>query len=39
MIETYGWNGAFGIIVAMAAVATFLSFLLWNHKPLRADGG
>ena len=38
MIETYGWNGAFGIIVAMASVATFLSFLLWNHKPLRADG-
>ena len=39
LIETYGWNGAFGIIVAMASVATFLSSLLWNHKPLRADSG
>ena len=39
LIETYGWNGAFGIIVAMACVATFLSSLLWNHKPLRADSG
>ena len=38
LIETYDWNGAFGIIVAMAAAATILSFLLWNHKPLRADG-
>ena len=36
LIETYGWDGAFGIIVAMATVATVLSFVLWNHKPLRA---
>ena len=39
LIETRGWDGAFGIIVVMASVATFLSFLLWNHKPLRADRG
>ena len=39
LIETYGWNGAFGIIVAMASVATFLSSLLWNHKPLRSERG
>lgn len=36
LIETYGWEGAFGIIVAMASAATALSLLLWNHRPLRA---
>lgn len=38
LIETYGWEGAFGIIVAMVAAATILSFLLWTHRPLRAGG-
>ena len=36
LIDGYGWDGAFGIIVAMASVATVLNALLWSHKPLRA---
>lgn len=38
LIDTYGWDGAFGIIVAMASVATVLNALLWSHRPLRAEG-
>ena len=36
LIDAYGWDGAFGIIVAMASVATVLNALLWSHRPLRA---
>jgi sugar phosphate permease len=36
LIDAYGWDGAFGIIVAMASLATVLNALLWNHQPLRA---
>ncbi|MXW71172.1 MAG: MFS transporter [Acidobacteria bacterium] len=36
LIDAYGWDGAFGIIVAMASVATVLNALLWRHRPLRA---
>ncbi len=39
LIDAYGWDGAFGIIVAMASVATVLNALLWRHKPLRAERG
>lgn len=35
LIDAYGWDGAFGIIVAMASLATVLNALLWSHKPLR----
>ena len=35
LIDAHGWDGAFGIIVAMASVATVLSCLLWGHQPLR----
>ena len=35
LIDAYGWDGAFGIIVAMASAATVLNALLWGHKPLR----
>ena len=38
LVDSYGWDGAFGIVVAMASVATLLSVLLWNLKPLRAEG-
>ena len=37
LIDAYGWDGAFGIIVAMASVATVLNALLWSHRPLRAE--
>ena len=37
LIDSYGWDGAFGIIVALASGATLLSLLLWNHRPLRAE--
>ena len=36
LIDAYGWDGAFGIIVAMASAATVLNALLWRHRPLRA---
>ncbi|MDE2972931.1 MAG: MFS transporter, partial [Acidobacteriota bacterium] len=39
LIDAYGWDGAFGIIVAMASVATVLNALLWSHRPLRAERG
>ena len=39
LIDSYGWSGAFGIVVAMAAVSAVLSLLLWNLKPLRAERG
>ena len=39
LIDAYGWDGAFGIIVAMASVATVLNTLLWSHRPLRAERG
>ena len=39
LIDAHGWDGAFGIIVAMASVATFLNALLWRHKPLRTERG
>ena len=39
LIDAHGWDGAFGIIVAMAALATVLNALLWRHKPLRPERG
>ena len=36
LIDAHGWDGAFGIIVAMASLATVLNALLWRHRPLRA---
>ncbi len=36
LIDGYGWDGAFGIIVGMASAATVLNALLWGHRPLRA---
>ena len=39
LIDSYRWDGAFGIIVAMALAATVLSLLLWNLRPLRAERG
>lgn len=39
LIDAHGWDGAFGIIVAMAAVATVLNALLWRHQPLRTERG
>ncbi len=36
LIDGHGWDGAFGIIVAMASAATVLNALLWSHRPLRA---
>ena len=37
LIDAHGWDGAFGIIVAMASAATVLNALLWRHRPLRAE--
>ena len=39
LIDTHGWDGAFGIILAMAGVATVLNALLWRHQPLRMERG
>ena len=39
LIDSYGWNGAFGIIVAMASLSAVLGALLWNHRPLRTPEG
>lgn len=36
--DSYGSDGAFGIVAAMASVATLLIVLPWNLKPLRAEG-
>ena len=36
LIDAHGWDGAFGIIVAMASAAAVLNALLWGHRPLRA---
>ncbi len=37
LIDTYGWQDAFNIILVMAVVSSFLNFTLWNLRPLR-DG-
>ena len=37
LIDAYGWQDAFNIILVMAVVSSFLNFTLWNLRPLR-DG-
>ena len=37
LIDTYGWNNAFHIIIAMAMISTLLSFTLWNLRPRRPE--
>ncbi len=33
LIDSYGWDNAFAIIIAMAFVSSALNFTLWNLKP------
>ena len=35
MIDVYGWDHAFNIVIGLAGIATVLSFTLWNLRPRR----